>query len=334
MILNPGNITLIVGSLLSAFYSVYASVKGLIITRRWDFESGSEQQSILEKKNHRISVFLTIIFGLSGLTLLLFLHTVDDIHSFFIGSMCAASSLNINKYGYPALITKLVIVFLTGQWLILNFIDTKSSDYPLIRIKYKMLIFISLLFVCEAYLLFQYFFNMESDLITACCGVQFSKKAGGIIGQMVSLPHVPSKILFYLSAIITVRSGINFYVTGRSVNVFSMLSVWLFLVSLVAIVSFVSVYISELPTQHCPFCLLKGEYYYIGYPLYISLFVGGIAGTGTGILERVKGRTASLNILIPDTQKKLCLMSLVGFVIFTLLATYPILFSDFRMVGY
>jgi len=60
------------------------------------------------------------------------------------------------------------------------------------------------------------------------------------------------------------------------------------------------------------------------------LFAGLIAGVGTGILERVKG-AASQNMLIPAIQKKLCLISLAGFIIFTLLVTYPIIFSDFSL---
>jgi hypothetical protein len=60
------------------------------------------------------------------------------------------------------------------------------------------------------------------------------------------------------------------------------------------------------------------------------LFSGDIAGIGTGVLERLKG-AASVGNHIQDTQKKLCLSSMAGFVIFTLLAICPILFLDFKM---
>jgi len=41
-----------------------------------------------------------------------------------------------------------------------------------------------------------------------------------------------------------------------------------------AILSFISVYFYELPTHHCPFCILQKEYGYVGYPLYLTLFGG------------------------------------------------------------
>jgi hypothetical protein len=88
-----------------------------------------------------------------------------------------------------------------------------------------------------------------------------------------------------------------------------------------------------MPTHHCPFCLLQKEYHYIGYPLYLSLFTAGITGIGVGVLERVKG-AASLTSVIPPIQKKLCLFSMIGYAIFALITSFPMIFSDFRLEGY
>lgn len=48
-------------------------------------------------------------------------------------------------------------------------------------------------------------------------------------------------------------------------------AVFLF-VALSGIVSFVSIYIYELPTHNCPFDILQSGYWFIGYPLYLTLF--------------------------------------------------------------
>ena len=333
MILNPAIIALIVSSLLSALYGVYASVIGLQIIRKWDIESGSEQQLVFERKTYLISTVLTVLFVFTGLTLILFVHTADHIHTFFSGAMCAAGSLNVNKYGYPVLLVKLAAVFLGGLWLILNYLDGKTPDYPLIRVKYKLLPYLAFLLVADAYLTSNYFIHMEANVITSCCGVLFGESAGGISGLMVSLPVVPAKVLFYLSVIVTVRAGIHYYRTGNSVFIFAALSAWLVLISILSVISFISVYYYELPTHHCPFCVLQSGYNFIGYPLYLSLLVGGIAGTGTGVLELVKG-PISLEDILPDLQRKLCLVSMVGFVFFAVIATYPIVFSDFKLTGY
>ena len=41
---------------------------------------------------------------------------------------------------------------------------------------------------------------------------------------------------------------------------------------------FFGTYIYELPSHHCPFCYLQDDYYFIGYFLYATLFLGTFNG--------------------------------------------------------
>ncbi len=77
------------------------------------------------------------------LSLFLFIYTADTLSSLFVGAMCAAGSLNVNGFGYPAVILKIVNFLLAGLWLIINYTDNKAHDYPLIKIKYGLLLFIT-----------------------------------------------------------------------------------------------------------------------------------------------------------------------------------------------
>ena len=333
MILNPAIIALITSSLLITAYAVYASVIGFQILDRWDIKSGSQGQMVLERKTYLISTLLAYLFGLSLFSLFLFIYTADHVHNLFVGAMCAAGSLNVNQYGYPALVIKIVNFFLCGIWLIINFADTKGLDYPLIRIKYKLLIVITTLLALETFLVINYFMSLKPNVITSCCGTLFSTDAESIAAGLASLPSVPAKVLFYLSVVLTLRSGIHFLVTGKAARVFAYFSTWLFVFSFVAVISFISLYFYELPTHHCPFDLLQWEYDYIGYPLYLFLFSAGITGAGAGVIDRFKD-ASSLKLVIPGLQKKLCLFSMIGYTVFTLIATYPMIFSDFILEGY
>jgi len=247
--------------------------------------------------------------------------------------MCAAGSLNVNKYGYPALVMKIICFFLCGIWLIVNYTDNKGLDYPLIRFKYKLLLVITALLGLETYLVIGYFMELRPNVITSCCGTLFSTDADSFAGSIASLPSIPSKVLFYLSVVLVIRSGIHFLVTGKAARIFSYFSNWLFLFSFMAVISFISLYYYELPTHHCPFDLLQRDYNYIGYPLYLALFAAGITGAGAGVIDRFK-EAPSLKSAIPGLQKKLCLLSMIGYTVFTLIATYPIIFSGFILEGY
>ncbi|WP_373500390.1 hypothetical protein [Desulfococcus sp.] len=333
MILNPAIITLILTALLTALFAIYASTLGYRILRDWDIESDSEGQLALEKQTYLVSSVLTHLFAIGLFSMFFFVYTADRIHPLFTGAMCAAGSLNVNKYGYPVLVVKLAAAVLSGLWLILNHADNQCPDYPLIKPKYRLLFAVTALCVFDAYLVTQYFLNMKANILTSCCGILFNAEAGGVMGSMAALPSVPAKILFYLSLVLTLRAGIHFRITGRSASLFAGFSALFFLVSIVSIISFISLYFYELPTHHCPFCLLQREYHYIGYPLYTSLLTAGIAGMGVGMLERVRG-PESLERRLPSIQQRLCLVAMIGFFVFAAISTWPMVFSDFILEGY
>src|SRR5512139_196188 len=118
MIFHPAVIALYVSSILISFMVLYSASYGFQILRRWDIRSGSELQLVLERKTYLISTLLTYLFGFELLSLFLYIFAADQLHTFFVGAMCAAGSLYVNSYGYPALILKLLNFLLAGLWLI------------------------------------------------------------------------------------------------------------------------------------------------------------------------------------------------------------------------
>lgn len=333
MILSPAIIALETGSLLASSYAAYASLVAVQIIRDWDITSGSERQLVIEKKTYLISTIFAWLMALEIVSLFLFSYTAENLHDLFVGAMCAAGSLNVNDYGYPTLVLKTFNCVLCGIWLIINQTDNSVSDYPLIKIKYKFLLAISAFLLLEGIFQTTYFLQMRANVITSCCGMLFSESVDTVAGSLASLPSYTTRVIFYLSVFITLRTGLHFYWTGRAAVAYAVMAGWLMVLSIAAIISFISPYFYELPTHHCPFCILQREYYYIGYPLYLCMFAGGIAGLGVGILDRLK-YSPSLDAVIPIFQKHLCLLSMIGYMLFTVISVYPMIFSDFRLDGY
>jgi len=333
MILNPAIIAQIVGSLLITLYALYASLFGFQIVNHWNIQSGSELQLSLERRTYLISTVAAHLFGLSLFSTFLFIYTGDHLHPLFVGAMCTAGTLNVNAYGYPLLTMKVLNFFLCGLWLIVNHTDGLAADYPLIKTKYRFLSVISGMLALETLLTLGYFRLLRADVITSCCGTLFSSDTASIAGDMAALPAKATKVVMLIGFILLLRFGIHLQLTGRGGRLFGWISTAFFIFGLASVVAVVSVYYYELPTHHCPFCLLQGEYHYIGYPLYIALFVGGIAGAGAGVIDRWKD-LASLRQAVPRLQKRLGLWSMLGFAVFILISIYPMVFSDFRLEGY
>jgi hypothetical protein len=328
MIINPAIIALLSGSVLIMAFACYALITALRILKHWDISSGSELQLLLERKTYLISTIFTYLLVFELFSLFLFIYTAEHIHDLFVGAMCAAGSLNVNDYGYPTLIFKILTFMFCGVWLIVNYADNQAQDYPLIRPKYKLLIVLTAMIGIETLLQARYFLGLRADIITSCCGTLFSEETQSIAGDIAALPPYGTRIAFYAAVLLTLRLGIHLLVTGRGALIFGVLAGVTTLVSLIAVISFISLYFYELPTHHCPFCLLQKDYYYIGYPLYLSLFLAGITGMAAGVIERLNG-PKSLARIIPALKKRLCISSMAGFIIFTLISSYPMIFKDF-----
>jgi hypothetical protein len=333
VIFHPAILALYVSSLLIVFMVVYSAFYGVQILKGWDIESGSERQLILERKTYLISTLLTYVLGFELLSLFLYVFTADQLHTFFVGAMCAAGTLYVNDYGYPALILKVANFLLAGLWLILNYTDNRGYDYPLIRKKYAFLLILAPLILSEVILQTNYFLRLKPNIITSCCGSLFSAGENGFASEIVSLPTIPMKMAFYLSVTLTVASGAYFYRKGRGGYFFSSMSAITLIVSFASILSFIALYFYELPTHHCPFCLLQREYGYIGYPLYIMLFGGGIMGMGTGVLMPFR-KIKSLCEIVPSIQKRLTSVSVILFLLFTAVVTFGMIFSNLVLEGY
>ena len=242
--------------------------------------------------------------------------------------MCAAGTLNVDAFGYPTLVLKIFNFILAGLWLVLNYADNQGYDYPLIKKKYLLLAFIAPFIILEAILESAYFLGMEADVITSCCGSLFSsERKTGIGSEIASMPALTMMWVFYGAMLCTLASGIFFYLKGLGGYLYAALSLLTFIVSLVSIVSFISLYIYELPTHHCPFCIIMEEYHYLGYLLYILLFGAVVSGIGVAALIPFR-QVESLQFMLSGFIRKLALTSVILYAAFTAFVTYEIVSSS------
>ena len=333
MILHPGVLALLVSSVLGAGLVIYAAVLGGRILTHWDIQSGSELQLVLERKTYLISTILACVLGFQLVSFFLYIFTADHLHTLFVGAMCAAGTLNVNIYGYPALVLKIVTFVLGGLWLILNYTDNRAYDYPLIKAKYTLLLFVAPMMFAEMAVLGDFLLRLEPNVITSCCGSLFTSDASGVASDLAALPVLPTKVAFYSSLVATAIAGFYFLRLGRGGYVFSLMSVATFLISVASLISFISLYFYELPTHHCPFDILQKEYGFIGYPIYLCLLGGVVAGVGVGVLMPYR-TIPSLKLVVPSIQKKLVVFTLALFALFSAIAPFRMVFTDFTLEGY
>jgi len=127
------------------------------------------------------------------------------------------------------------------------------------------------------------FSNINISEIASCCGTLYSNNKSSYISYVFQLDNIIIISIFYINFI----SIVAFYFMKQK-ELFALSNIFFLLTSLITLIMFFGTYIYELPTHHCPFCFLQKEYYYIGYIIYILLFIGTFNGMVSGFIKNNK----------------------------------------------
>ena len=301
MFLNSWSLGLSLAGLIVLFLGVFACRTAVRVLRRWNPASDSNQQIRLENEIWLASTLVEYGLGFQILTLVLFVLAADTFCQVIVGAMCATGALLANNFGMPALLVKIVGVFLYGFWIVLHKLDISSASYPLVKIKYTYLLLILPLLLTDITLQTLYIANLSPDIITSCCAVVFGASAE--TGRNLLEGFSQNTLLFFYYGAIIFLAGMGFLLLKRWLLPLAALysAGWLFFLGLatVAIITVFSSYIYAMPYHHCPFCILKPEYHYIGFALYFSLLPASFFGLSTMLVEPFK----SENELAEPVQK-------------------------------
>jgi hypothetical protein len=329
VILHPAVLALLASSLIISGLLLYSARDAVRVLRHWDLASGSARQLELERRTYLVSTILGYVMVFELLSLFLYVYTADGLAPLFTGAMCAAGSLRAGPGGYPVLLLKLLNFVLAGLWLVVNHADALGYDYPLVRRKYAFLLGLAPLVLLESALQWRYFLSLRPEVITSCCGSLFGARGGGLGSDLAGLPGRPTGAVLAATLLAAAGLGLRFLRTGRGAVAFGALSALALPVSLAALVSFVSPYVYELPTHHCPFCILQREYHHVGYLLYATLLGGSVLGAGAGVVAPAR-RFPSLAAAVPALQRRLAAAAVALLLLFAALVAWSVFTSQLR----
>jgi uncharacterized membrane protein len=332
MFLNTWSLALSVCSAAVLFLVIMATRTAVRVLRYWDPESDDSRQIRLENEIWLTSTLLQYTLFFQIFSLVLFILAADNFCKVIVGAMCATGSLLANPFGVPALLVKIVAVFFYGMWIVLHKIDIRSPDYPLVRLKYWYFISLLPLIFLDITLQSLYLAGLSPDIITSCCGVVFDTSGGQGNRLMPSFDQPTTLLLFYGTASLLFVLGL----VARSQKKFFLYmplsggATFFLFIAVVAITNVFSSYIYAMPYHHCPFCILKGEYFGIGYFLYASLFLAVFLLVLPAVVDRFKRRD-DLREYVETMQAKAVKWGLVLLVIFVALSSYHLL--AYRLLG-
>ncbi|HIP31054.1 MAG TPA: hypothetical protein EYG93_02965 [Sulfurospirillum arcachonense] len=312
MLLTPEVIAILILDTIFLLFACFAFYISIPIALKWDINSTSAFQYGLEKKAILVATIIKYIFVLKLPLFLFFIFTSDKISGVITGAMCAAGVVNSVDFGLSLFIFKILNLYIFGFWLFLHTEDMKDEKLKFTKLKFTIFIVAFLLLITEIFYEISFFTSLDVDKIVSCCGTLFSAASTSTISFIFDISNPVIVTAFYITFALYL---ITFFLKKESLFLAS--NILFFIVSVLSLILFFGTYIYELPTHHCPFCFLQKDYYYVGYALYITLFIGTFIGISGSILS----------ILKPEFSQNYYRTSLIFNILYTLIVSvYPVVF--------
>ena len=311
MILSPQVVTIEILDVIFLVFGTIAFVLSFQIALKWDMDATTRLQYRLEKQSFLTATIIKYIFAIKLLLFLFFVFTLDKISNLLTGAMCAVGVIDATEYGIYLMILKLFNMYVFAFWLSLHYLDIKSPLLPYTKAKFEVFIVAYWFLVAEIIIEIVMFNSIDTNKMVSCCGTLYSASANSPIGDVLRISTPLLLGLFYGNYLLII-----YFYKHRVKYLFAISNLTFIFIALIALISFFGTYIYQLPTHHCPFCILQKDYYYVGYFIYTFLFIGTFYGVNSAILEMLK----------KDSSKsyKVSLFFTTLYVI--LLSSYPIFY--------
>jgi len=271
--LTPELLTLFIFNSLFFLFGTIAFVIAIKIIFFYDINATTPKQYRLERESYLGATIMKYIFVIKLPLFIFFIFILEKFALILPGAMCGAGVVNATDYGVYLLLLKLCNLYLFAYWIVLNAKDMQSPKQPYMSLKFKLFLPLYILLLVEITLEAIMFFSIDVKKVVDCCGVVFSSNDGTYMAEIIGAPLWVHAVMLY-----GVFSLMFLAFLRKNRKFFALMNTIFILTALVTLIGSFGTYIYELPTHHCPFCLLSHDYHYVGYVLYLFLFLGTFFG--------------------------------------------------------
>ncbi len=272
------------------------------VLRHFDVARASEGQLALERQAELGSTFVRVGSVLAAGSLLFTVLAADRLSHSVRGAMCAYGVFEASPLGFPALLVSLILALAAGTLAQLFALDARVRDLSLVRPLAMLSIAAAPLALLDFALNARFFLGLDLTVVASCCSVGLD----GAAPATAAFVHGPRQLVSTIGPVIIAASAITAaFVSSRgtrgrggaigvrAIVLSGLLGLAALPFALGAAVLEVAPHAFEIPGHLCPFCLLRGDVYGIGYPLFGSIFLAVIWGTGAGVGALLLGKPSS-----------------------------------------
>lgn len=315
---------LLAGVVACAFFARGAMTAQKVL-RHFDVARTSEGQLALEKQIELGATFVRLGTILQVAALALTALAADRLHHGIRGAMCAYGVFGANAWGFRSLALTGLVALTSGVLAQAYAFDGDVRALDLARPLSTLALAIFPLSLLDLTLAWEFLGKLDLTAVASCCSVQLDAVASSGEG-FASGPRVLATGLAAAGTILSIATALA---AARSpkrgrIAVAAGASLLTLPAALAASVLEVAPHVFEVPSHVCPFCLLRGDVFAIGYPLYGALFLAVTWSLGAGLcalLSRSEATRAALGAFARAKLRRGAAAWMVAVVI----ATLPVL---------
>ena len=280
-LLEPWIVFRLVAGIVAAALFARAALTASKVIRRFDVSSATEGQLALEKQVELASTLVRVATFVQVASLALGVLAADRLSRAIRGAMCAYGVFHANEWGFRALASSLAVAVVGGVVAHAYAFDAKLPRLDLVKPLAWLTLFVAPLALVDLALTATFLLHLDLSITASCCSVQLDSAAAGNAGY-ASGPRVT--IVWIACAVVALSIALSLLVAKKPelsrVAVVGLLSLLAMPLALAAAVLETAPYAFELPQHVCPFCLLKSDVLWLGYPLFGAILLAAMQGGG------------------------------------------------------
>jgi len=317
MILNALSITMIFLGVLSVLLTIWGGISSLILYRKWERPSRSEEKTSLEDRSYLILLIMVIVLLVRLINWPLFYITLQSFISDIEGAMCIFGVTQV-KLGLTRFLEflKPITFFLIGGWFILHILDRATKTSPLMRRKLFLLSIISLLVLIDSLGDIFLILGIAPESLVSCCTTitDILNRPTRTTPEAFFGPEYahPLQVLFFITHLaligiigITLKSKTLEITFLRRRPILGLLFLFAILNAFIFLLSQIEVFaprMMHLPFHHCLYCLW--QYVPDSIAMYL-FFILGTFSVGWGFTTDLFGKIGEASDLLSNYLRKI-----------------------------
>jgi hypothetical protein len=280
-LLEPWLLARIVAAIVTTSLFVYGAVVSAKVLRYAHVQTATEGQLLLER--HFELAGNLIRFGAIAqvLSLVLSVLAADRLAGSIQGAMCGYGVVHQNGWGWPSVGVTVLVSLAAGVLLQLLALDRRVRGLDLMRPLAVLCIALAPATLIDTVLASAWLGSLDFSVVASCCSTTLGegRRDGLVFWQGPRLFATWGALLgagaVIAASLVAMRRPVRGLVTlaGAMALVVTPIAVG-------AVILEVAPHVYEVPEHLCPFCLFKADAYFIGYPLFGSVFLAATWGLG------------------------------------------------------